>query len=339
MTATLTINKSAYVLPTNVSFKDTIITYDGKEHSLTVSNLPEGIIAKYTNNVGTNIGKYEATVVFELSNELKANYTEVAPKSMKATMEIVDNEKPVITLKDEYKKLINKNGEICFVKGNAELDIVNVTDNYDKNLKATYEGNFDGIKTGVYPLTYSATDTAGNTGTLNLVIRITDYAPNIYYPITNDVNGKTEAIMDGQTITKYFVAVIERGEAYYKKGNGEFALYEGQELTEGTYTFYIEADGKTYDEVQFTIDTFGPVVTNVANKGTYKVGHKIVFEDINDIGTVTLLKGGVAVPGVMESEEFKTQGTYTLNEVGTYVFNATDKHGNEMGQIKFKITL
>lgn len=82
------VDKEVYVLPSNVTFNNRTLTYDGNEHNITVSNLPYGIRAVYYNNSGTDAGRYDATVVYVLSDFLKTRYSSVEPASMNATLTI-----------------------------------------------------------------------------------------------------------------------------------------------------------------------------------------------------------------------------------------------------------
>ena len=86
--AKLTINKIAYTLPETVMFNNDAVDYDGEAHTIEVSELPAGITATYVDNVGTNAGEYNAVATFVLSEELKANYKEVSPATMNATLTI-----------------------------------------------------------------------------------------------------------------------------------------------------------------------------------------------------------------------------------------------------------
>lgn len=80
--------KPVYKLPANVTFNDLTVVYDGNMHSITVQNLPHGIQAIYTNNTGANAGRYDATVVYVLSDSMKKTYSSVEPASMTATLTI-----------------------------------------------------------------------------------------------------------------------------------------------------------------------------------------------------------------------------------------------------------
>ena len=80
--------KSVYVLPSNVTFDSSSVTYDGKEHSITADNIPDGIIPIYHNNIGTDAGRYDVSVTYVLSSLLTSKYSSVEPSGMTATLTI-----------------------------------------------------------------------------------------------------------------------------------------------------------------------------------------------------------------------------------------------------------
>ena len=81
-------NKPAYNLPSNVTFDNANLEYDGKSHTITVSNLPEDIIPIYHSNTRRVVGTTTATVEFVLADSIKNNYSAVEPASMTATLTI-----------------------------------------------------------------------------------------------------------------------------------------------------------------------------------------------------------------------------------------------------------
>ncbi len=83
---------------TGVTFADKTVTYDGTEHSVTVSGtLPEGVSVAYTDNAKTNAGTYDAQAVLS-----GANYV---TKTLNATLTINKATIPdSITLTDSEEK-------------------------------------------------------------------------------------------------------------------------------------------------------------------------------------------------------------------------------------------
>lgn len=99
-----TIAKAVYDL-SSISFKGTNeLVYTGTEQSLYLTGvLPEGVIATYANNTGTNVGdRTEATLTLTIDPAFAANLTfldedgnPVSEKELKATLVIVSGDTPV----------------------------------------------------------------------------------------------------------------------------------------------------------------------------------------------------------------------------------------------------
>ncbi len=81
-------DKPVYKLPGNTRFDDLIVTYNGTEYSITAVNVPNGVIASYSNATRSDAGTQTAKVVFSLSESLAAQYSGVEPNSMTATLTI-----------------------------------------------------------------------------------------------------------------------------------------------------------------------------------------------------------------------------------------------------------
>lgn len=63
--ATLTINKAKIE---GVTFESKTVEWDGEQHSILVSGLPDGVEVEYTNNTQTDVGVYEARASFDVGN-------------------------------------------------------------------------------------------------------------------------------------------------------------------------------------------------------------------------------------------------------------------------------
>ena len=48
---------------TTAKFESVTVEWNGQQKSITVTGLPEGVTVEYTNNVGTEVGTYDATAV------------------------------------------------------------------------------------------------------------------------------------------------------------------------------------------------------------------------------------------------------------------------------------
>jgi hypothetical protein len=124
-------------------------------------NFYTGIVATSSNNVNVNqLGTYVLT------------YSAVDPSGNHAiqitrTVHVVDVSAPVITLLGPDTMILD-----VFAPYNDPGTLVD--DNHTKNMVAQVTGFVDNTKLGVYPVTYTATDSSGNTATKNRVVIVLD---------------------------------------------------------------------------------------------------------------------------------------------------------------------
>ena len=90
LTATLKINKAAYDM-SGVVFADKAVTYNGESHSITATNLPNGVTAQYTGNNQINADEYTITATFTGDS---ANYEPIADKTATLTINKASVSKP-----------------------------------------------------------------------------------------------------------------------------------------------------------------------------------------------------------------------------------------------------
>ena len=247
---------------------------------------------------------------------------------LERTVKVVDTTKPVIHA--------NKT-EVSFIIGTQVFDYenaVNVTDNYDKNIRATHQGTVNSNAIGTYKVVYSAVDTSGNKADdVEITVKVTDYAPTISY--YNDDNLKTE-ITDGQVFCKHIAVVYNKGTATIKEQNDvSYRAYNGETLEDGTYTIKVVAEDGTSSQKTFIIDTLPPVVTGI-KAGRFKTVKTILFEDINDVAVATLSR---YEDGKVIDLKAEGKNSYEVNESGTYTLKVEDKYGNAIMPITFRITL
>lgn len=247
---------------------------------------------------------------------------------LERTVKVVDTTKPVIHA--------NKT-EVSFIIGTQVFDYenaVNVTDNYDKNIRATHQGTVNSNAIGTYKVVYSAVISLEIRLTmLKLTVKVTDYAPTISY--YNDDNLKTE-ITDGQVFCKHIAVVYNKGTATIKEQNDvSYRAYNGETLEDGTYTIKVVAEDGTSSQKTFIIDTLPPVVTGI-KAGRFKTVKTILFEDINDVAVATLSR---YEDGKVIDLKAEGKNSYEVNESGTYTLKVEDKYGNAIMPITFRITL
>lgn len=90
LTATLTINKAIYDM-SGVVFVDKTVTYNGESHSITATNLPNGVTAQYTGNNQINADEYTITATFTGDS---VNYESIADKTATLTINKASVSKP-----------------------------------------------------------------------------------------------------------------------------------------------------------------------------------------------------------------------------------------------------
>ena len=65
LNATLTITAASF---SGITFEDKTLVYDGLDHTLTCKNVPAGASVSYENNVGKDVGAYEAKAIITANN-------------------------------------------------------------------------------------------------------------------------------------------------------------------------------------------------------------------------------------------------------------------------------
>ena len=144
LTATLTINKATYDM-SGVVFADKTVTYNGESHSITATNLPDGVTAQYTGNNKTNAGKYTITATFTGDS---ANYEPIADKTATLTIE-----KRELTLAFSGETTLVYNGN---VQKTVSAQATNVVGDDSVELTVTYSGEM--IEAGDYIATVTLTE-------------------------------------------------------------------------------------------------------------------------------------------------------------------------------------
>ncbi|MCH9740288.1 MAG: DUF5011 domain-containing protein, partial [Epsilonproteobacteria bacterium] len=131
---------------------------------------------------------------------------------------VVDTEAPVVTLNGDVNISITVGGTY------TELNAT-VTDNVDNNLTAVITGDVNISTVGVYTVTYTATDTAGNVGTATRTVNVVAGATGTIYEDAEDGTTNRWTIYDnnpaGATVTN---------EVY---GSNRVIRYEGLGINNG----------------------------------------------------------------------------------------------------------
>lgn len=140
--ATLKINKAAYDM-SGVVFADKAVTYNGESHSITATNLPDGVTVEYTGNNQTNADEYTITATFTGDS---ANYEPIADKTATLTINKASVSKPA---QDSTSFVYNSNEQtyqlaensLYTISGNKQINAGNHTVTISLNDKNNYQWN------------------------------------------------------------------------------------------------------------------------------------------------------------------------------------------------------
>ena len=157
----------------NVKFNNTNITYDGKQHFITASNLPAGVSVKFENNGKTNVGTYTVKVIFtsndsNYNNIPSKNITlKINPKSI-SKLSITNPSNKIYTGNNIIQNLIVKDGNTILKNG------TDYTINHKNNknvgtatITITGKGNYNGTVIKTFKITNKAISSTNITGIVN----------------------------------------------------------------------------------------------------------------------------------------------------------------------------
>ncbi len=241
----------------------------------------------------------------------------------------LDNTSPVINLNGSNPATINLDD--TYIDEGASA-----TDNIDESISIVTTGTVNPSTVGTYNMTYSATDTAGNTASVTRQINVIDtIKPTIVFG-TNGNN--TYAKMRNTTVTVSDNGVIDTSSLKYLWNtstsnpdevsfnttftNGN-TITTPNSLTGGYYLWILAKDSSGNVSISrtdvFNLDNQIPVITlNGSSSVSVNVGAS--YTDA----------GATATDNIDGSIPVTTTGTVNPNSVGTYTitYNATDTAGN-----------
>ena len=125
LTATLTITKATYDM-SRVVFENDTVTYDGQEHSITATNLPEGVTVTYEGNGKVNAGTYTVTAHFTGDT---VNHNSIPNKSVTLTISKATYDMSGVTF-----------GDVTLEYDGQEHSLY-ITGNLPNSVTVTYDGN------------------------------------------------------------------------------------------------------------------------------------------------------------------------------------------------------
>ena len=161
--AILIINKANYNM-NYVNFDDLVVTYDGKEHSIIATGVPEGVSVSYSNNGRVNVGTHTITANFggdtacyNLISEQTATLTIKAKNIADVTVSGIKDKTytgkkliQAIVIKDENMTLKEGTDYTVKYKSNKKIGTATVTitgiGNYTGEIKRTFKITPKGTK-------------------------------------------------------------------------------------------------------------------------------------------------------------------------------------------------
>ncbi len=152
LTATLTINKATYDM-SGVVFADKTVTYNGESHSITATNLPDGVTAQYTGNNQINADEYTITARFTGDS---ANYEPITDKTATLTISKASVSKPT---QDSTSFVYNGNEQayqlaensLYTISGNKQTNAGNYTVTVSLKDKNNYQWDDQRVEDLSYP--------------------------------------------------------------------------------------------------------------------------------------------------------------------------------------------
>ncbi|MDC0552063.1 DUF5011 domain-containing protein, partial [Flavobacteriaceae bacterium] len=225
------------------------------------------------------------------------------------TVNVVDTIAPTITLVGD--------NPITIEVGDTYTDAgATATDNYDTEISVTTTGFVDSDTIGVYTLTYTATDSSGNTTTATRTVNVVDtIAPVI------TLNG------DNPTTIEVGTTFTDPGASATDNYDTEISVTVSGEVNSenlGSYTLTYTATDSSGNTTTATrtvnvVDTTAPIIT--------LIGDNPITIEVGDTFTDT---GATATDNYDTEISVSVTGTVDNNTIGVYTltYTATDSSGN-----------
>lgn len=218
-----------------------------------------------TNLDVNKIGKYKIKYYLIIDNKEYKTFREV---------QVIDKTPPVITLEGSKNITVLLNNEY------KELGYIAI-DNYDGDItdKVVVENNFDKTKVGEYTITYTSTDTSGNTSTLSRTITVKKPNKIIQPSNTENKETKNELVPSNysNTITKNkFTNSGIYLEGYLKSSGDGYTI---KLVGESEYNFEMTSNGenKYKGNIDLTGVENGNYVVYIASNSSEVLQNKMSF--------------------------------------------------------------
>lgn len=272
---------------TGITFDDVTVIYDGQEHIISCSGVPAGAIATYTNNIGTEVGEYNATVKISMKgyNTLTLN----AKLTIVAKAQVAD-----ITADDVViarTNVANEDNQNYNFKINLATTLSlgafsgTVNGNYDamyRFKKSTNELTFKRITSGA--LLYDSTEYISGTGASKIKVSADEKG------LAKKATVLTQKDEGLSLLNIPFVAIIDHMDAknltnIVKIDNGEFNYKANLALASDNQ--YVQQVLSAIGGMGASVDIADVSFSNIAN------GIEFFFNMSNDKSKLTDFKFGV----------------------------------------------
>ena len=317
-----TIEKGTYKLPETVTFEDLTVDYDGKAHEILAQNVPEGIKVSYENNQKTEMGVYQAKATFTIDTTTPAgqliakNYKEVKPMTMEAKL-IIEKVTGIRVINapttlDFGKELPLANIELEVTSSNGYNTTTRRIKLNDSKCKVEYINN----SLGYHDVTVTYKEQ-----TTEFRIEVKDYVASITAFYDGIVNNSCPF---GYALDSSKINVTLN----YASGNHKYGVKDG--LTIGSMPEKAITDTV---EIAVSYQGMSTTLTITTDKPEIEYLKDNVMDKLEEDKPITSTKGvtiyaatdsrlpeGYVTTIKKDGQDFQviTEGTYILNQVGTY---------------------
>ena len=307
--AQITINKDAFYTSTGATAID---NKDGVLEVVTTGDVD-------TSKVGTYILTYTATD--SAGNKATTTRTII----VKALGE-ADTTKPVITLIGASQVTVDK-GATYTVKGGATA-----IDNKDGVVEVLTTGTVDTNKVGVYRITYTATDKAGNKAEKVRLVTVVEPASEVdtTKPVITLNGGESITINKGETYNELGATAVDN-----KDGSVDVAVNGSVDISKiGSYTVtYTAVDRAGNRASKSRLVTVQLIQPRPEDRDTIKPTITLIgLEEVEiNQGEIYTDEGVLATDDRVGQITITTTGVVDTNKAGTYhlTFSAIDEAGNK----------
>ena len=323
----VTVTRTVHVVDTTKPF----ITLKGEsEITLEVhSAYTEPGASAFDNYDGDISGKIviQGTVNMDIlgDNEITYNVTDTSENeavTVTRTVHVVDNTKPVITLKGN--KLVEAEAHSTYVDAGASA-----SDNYDGDLSKNIEvkNNVDTDKLGEYTVTYNVSDSSGNKAdTVTRTVRVVDTTK----PVITLIGDPVITIGVHNTYEDEGASASDNYDGNLSEKIEVKNTVDTDKLGEYTVTYNVsDSSGNKADTVTRTVRVIDAVKPVITLNGSSSVTIEVYSAYVDGGATAIDNYDGIITPHIVAT------GTVNTDKLGDYTisYDVTDSSGNKAATV------